>query len=116
MFRDGWFDTGDLMRVDQDGNLWFAGRRKKIIAHDGSNIAPREVEAALLEHEAIGRAAVVGVHDVKHGETVRAYVELSPGAKRPTSRDLIDFARAPCSIQGTGGRRDPGSTVGERSR
>ena len=91
--RDGWFDTGDVMKVDSDGYLWFCGRQKQIIVHDGSNISPQEVEDALLGHPAVETAGVVGVHDLMHGENVRAYVELKPNAKRPTAGELIDFAR-----------------------
>jgi long-chain acyl-CoA synthetase len=91
--RDGWFDTGDVMKVDDDGYLWFCGRQKQIIVHDGSNIAPQEVEDALLDHPSVESAGVVGVHDLMHGENVRAYVELKPNAKRPTAGDLIEFAR-----------------------
>src|SRR5262245_43490781 len=92
--RDGWLDTGDVMMVDQDGYLWFRGRKKQIIIHDGSNICPQEVENALLEHDAVECAGVVGVHDLVHGENVRAYVEIKAGAARPTSQELILFARA----------------------
>lgn len=89
----GWFDTGDEMKVDEDGYLWFCGRKKQIIVHDGSNICPQEVEDALLAHPAVESAGVIGVHDLMHGENVRAYVELKPGAERPQSRELIKFAR-----------------------
>jgi long-chain acyl-CoA synthetase len=92
--RGGWLDSGDLMKADGDGYLWFCGRKKQIIVHDGSNICPQEVEGALLEHEAVAVAGVVGVHDLVHGENVRAYVTLREGAARPTSQDLIRFARA----------------------
>jgi len=92
--RDGWFDTGDQMKADKDGYLWFRGRRKQIIVHDGSNISPQEVEDALLGHPAVESVGVVGVHDVLHGENVRAYVELKSGAPRPRAGDLIKFARA----------------------
>ena len=92
--RNGWFDSGDLMCADSDGYLWFRGRRKQIIVHDGSNIAPQEVEDALLEHPAISSAGVVGIHDLVHGENVRAYVTLREGTARPTAEDLISFARA----------------------
>ncbi|MGF1470560.1 MAG: class I adenylate-forming enzyme family protein [Rubrobacteraceae bacterium] len=92
VFEDGWFDTGDLVRVDEDGYLWFSGRRKQIIVHDGSNIAPQEVEAALLEHPAVSRAGVVGVHDTKHGEDVWAYVSMRPQAEPATPGELIAFA------------------------
>jgi acyl-coenzyme A synthetase/AMP-(fatty) acid ligase len=90
---DGWLDTGDVMRVDADGYLWFCGRKKQIIIHDGSNICPQEVEEAVAEHPAIEAAGVIGVHDLVHGENVRAYVTLKEGANRPTSAELIHFAR-----------------------
>jgi long-chain acyl-CoA synthetase len=90
---DGWLDTGDVMRVDEDGYLWFCGRKKQIIIHDGSNICPQEVEEALAEHPGIQAAGVVGVHDLVHGENVRAYVTLREGANRPTSAELIRFTR-----------------------
>ena len=45
--RDGWLDTGDVMRVDEDGYFWFCGRKKQIIIHDGSNICPQEIEEVL---------------------------------------------------------------------
>ncbi|MCA9027196.1 MAG: acyl--CoA ligase [Planctomycetaceae bacterium] len=90
---DGWLDSGDIMRVDSDGYYWFCGRKKQIIVHDGSNICPQEVEEALEEHESVESAGVIGVHDLVHGENVRAYVMLRKGVKRPTSAELIAFAR-----------------------
>ncbi|HET7443909.1 MAG TPA: class I adenylate-forming enzyme family protein [Solirubrobacterales bacterium] len=90
---DDWLDSGDLARADEDGYLWFFGRKKQVIVHDGSNISPYEVEGALVEHPAIALAGVVGVHDTVHGENVRAYVALEPGAEKPTSADLIVHCR-----------------------
>ena len=92
--ENGWLDTGDVMMADDDGYMWFRGRKKQIIVHDGSNICPQEVEEALLEHAAVASAGVVGVHDLVHGENVRAYITLKEGATRPTSQELIRFARA----------------------
>lgn len=91
---DGWLDTGDMMRADEDGYLWFCGRKKQIIVHDGSNICPQEVEDSLVEHPDIESAGVVGVHDLVHGENVRAYVTLAEGATPPKAQDLIEFSRA----------------------
>jgi acyl-coenzyme A synthetase/AMP-(fatty) acid ligase len=90
---DGWLDTGDVAKVDEDGYLWFEGRRKQIIIHDGSNICPQEVEDSLLEHAAVEAAGVIGIHDPVHGENVRAYITLKEGAERPTSAELIKFSR-----------------------
>lgn len=93
VMRDGWFDTGDVLKVDKDGYLWFCGRQKQIIVHDGSNISPQEVEDALLEHPAVELAGVVGVIDESHGENVRAYVEVKAKVRQPKSGELIRFAK-----------------------
>lgn len=91
---DGWLDTGDLVEADEENYLWFRGRKKQIIVHDGSNICPQEVEESLLEHEAIASAGVVGIHDLIHGETVRAYVVFRADVKPPTKAELMEFSRA----------------------
>ena len=93
VFRDGWLDSGDVMRADDNGYLYFCGRRKQIIVHDGSNITPQVVEGALVEHPCVESAGVVGIHDLVHGENVRAYVTLREGVEPPTAQDLIHFAR-----------------------
>jgi len=94
VFSNGWLDSGDVMRVDDEGYFSFCGRKKQIIVHDGSNICPQEVEGALLEHPCVASAAVIGIHDLVHGENVRAYLTFEPGAEHPTSQELIQFARA----------------------
>ena len=91
---DGWLDTGDLVTADEQVYLWFRGRKKQIIVHDGSNICPQEVEDSLLEHAGVASAGVVGIHDLIHGETVRAYVVLRQDIARPTIAELIAFSRA----------------------
>jgi acyl-coenzyme A synthetase/AMP-(fatty) acid ligase len=90
---DGWFDSGDVLVADEDGYLRFRGRKKQIIVHDGSNISPQEVEDALLEHESIESAGVIGINDLFHGENVRAYVSIKEGFGQPTATELIFFAR-----------------------
>lgn len=95
-----WLDSGDLVQADEDGYLWFFGRKKQIIVHDGSNISPLEVESALAEHPAVALVGVVGIHDAVHGETVRAYVTVKEGEPVPTSRELIEFARARVGYKG----------------
>ena len=91
--QDGWLDSGDLMYADADGYYWFKGRKKQIIVHDGSNICPQEVEEALLTHAAVDNVGAVGVHDLVHGENVRAYVTLKPGADPVTAQELISLAK-----------------------
>ena len=94
VFSNGWLDSGDVMRLDDEGYYYFCGRKKQIIIHDGSNICPQEVEGALLEHPSVSSAAVIGLHDLVHGENVRAYITLTEGAERPSRQALIKFARA----------------------
>jgi acyl-coenzyme A synthetase/AMP-(fatty) acid ligase len=93
VLREGWIDSGDLARADEDGYLWFFGRKKQVIVHDGSNISPYEVEGALDEHPSVALAGAVGVHDEVHGENVRAYVTLREGAEQPSAADLIVHCR-----------------------
>jgi long-chain acyl-CoA synthetase len=91
--KDGWLDTGDIMRADEDGYLWFRGRKKQIIIHDSSNISPQEVEEAVMAHPAVENVGVVVVLDAVHGENVWAYISLEPGAAVPSSQEVIRFAR-----------------------
>jgi len=78
--QKGWVLTGDLGRFDEDGYLWFMGRRKDIIVRDGHKVAPVAVEAALSEHPAVRQACVIGVPDAVFGELPHAYVILQPDA------------------------------------
>ncbi|MBP2328161.1 crotonobetaine/carnitine-CoA ligase [Kibdelosporangium banguiense] len=80
VLRDGWLRTGDLMRRDERGVYYFAGRRKELIRRSGINIAPTEIETVLRLHPDVLDAAVVPVADAMMGEEVKAYVELVPGA------------------------------------
>jgi long-chain acyl-CoA synthetase len=76
----GWILTGDLGRFDEDGYLWFMGRRKDIIVRSGNKVAPLEVEAALSHHPAVREACVIGVPDNASGEVPHAYVVTAPGS------------------------------------
>ncbi|OLT39966.1 acyl-CoA synthetase [Saccharomonospora sp. CUA-673] len=76
-FRGGWFHTGDLARMDEDGRVFFVGRTKDMIRRSGENIAADEVERALLLHPDVASAAVVAVPDELRGEEVKAYVVLT---------------------------------------
>jgi long-chain acyl-CoA synthetase len=77
---EGWFLTGDLGRVDDDGYVYVVGRSKDMIIRGGLNVYPREVEEVLHRHPAVSEAAVVGVPDERLGEEVGAAVVLAPGA------------------------------------
>ena len=78
--RDGWFHTGDLARVDEDGYFFIVDRKKDLIIRGGYNIYPREIEEVLYEHPAVAEAAVIGVPHPALGEEVGAAVTLKAGA------------------------------------
>ncbi|HET8620036.1 MAG TPA: acetate--CoA ligase [Acidimicrobiales bacterium] len=95
-FAGGWYLTGDVVRHDEDGWLWFVGRADDVITSAGHLIGPFEVESALMAHEAVVEAGVIGVPDPVAGEVVKAFVTLAPGHE-PTDDlrlDLLGFARA----------------------
>ena len=79
--RGGWFHSGDLGRVDEDGYFFVVDRKKDMIIRGGYNVYPREVEELLYEHPAIREAAVVGVPHPEWGEEIGAAVVLEPGAE-----------------------------------
>jgi long-chain acyl-CoA synthetase len=88
--RNGWFYTGDLGKIDEDGYLYIVDRKKETIKYKGFTIGPAELEAVLLEHPAVGDCAVVGKPDPVAGEIPKAYVSLRGGA-RATAEELIEF-------------------------
>jgi len=77
--RAGWLATGDLGRLDADGNLWVVDRKKEVIISGGFNVHAGEVERTLCGHPAVAEAAVVGVPHPDWGEQVIAFVALRPG-------------------------------------
>jgi acetyl-CoA synthetase len=80
-FDGEWWPTGDLVREDEDGYLFFEGRNDDIIASSGYRIGPAEVEAALLSHPAVADAAAVAAPDPERGAVVRAVVVLRDGTE-----------------------------------
>ncbi|MCG8683329.1 MAG: AMP-binding protein [Desulfobacterales bacterium] len=91
-FRQGWHHTGDLGLIDENGFLFFKGRKaeKELIKPGGENVFPAEVEKAILAHEAVTQACVFGVPDSKFGEGIKAVCTLEPG-KDLVKEDLIAF-------------------------
>jgi long-chain acyl-CoA synthetase len=75
-FRNGWFHTGDIGTMDEDGYLSIVDRKKDMILRGGYNIYPRELEEVLMTHEAVSLVAVVGVPDERLGEEVKAFIVL----------------------------------------
>ncbi len=77
--KDGWFATGDMAKVDEDGYYFIVDRKKELIIRGGYNVYPREVEEVLYEHPAVREAAVVGIPHDEWGEEVGAAVALKDG-------------------------------------
>ncbi len=90
--RDGWLHTGDVGYLDADGYLFVVDRKKDLIIRGGFNVYPRDVEDLLLEHPAVGMAAVVGRPDARHGEEVVAFVSAHPG-EAIDPPELVAWAR-----------------------
>jgi fatty-acyl-CoA synthase len=90
-FRDGWFRTGDLGHVDQEGFVYITGRASDMYISGGSNIYPREVEEKILTHPAIGEVAVLGVPDPFWGEVGVAVCVAREGAKPVSEAELAAF-------------------------
>jgi acetyl-CoA synthetase len=94
-FADGWYLTGDLARIDDDGYFWFVGRADDVIKSAGHLIGPFEVESVLMEHPAVAEAGVIGRPDPLVGEVVKAFVALKPDytPDETLRRDLLAHAR-----------------------
>jgi acetyl-CoA synthetase len=94
-FADGWYLSGDLARIDEDGYVWFVGRGDDVIKSAGHLIGPFEVESVLMEHPAVAEAGVIGVPDPTVGEAVKAFVELRTGFEPSDElrRELIALGR-----------------------
>jgi long-chain acyl-CoA synthetase len=88
---DGWMHTGDLGYMDADGFVFVTGRIKELIIKGGENIAPREIDEALLKHPAVLEAAAVGMPDAHYGQEIMACVVLKPG-ERCSVDELYDFS------------------------
>ncbi|MEV6346311.1 long-chain fatty acid--CoA ligase [Actinoplanes sp. NPDC051851] len=92
VMRNGWFRTGDLARRDKDGFYYIVDRAKDMIIRGGFNVYPREIEEVLITHPAVSLAAVIGVPHPSHGEEVKAFVILNPGATA-TEEELVAWGR-----------------------
>ncbi|MBI3837985.1 MAG: long-chain fatty acid--CoA ligase [Planctomycetia bacterium] len=92
ILKNGWFYSGDIGKLDEEGYLYIVGRKKDMILRGGFNIYPREIEELLYEHPAVAEAAVVGVKHEELGEEVKAVVFLKPGCK-VTEKDLQAYCK-----------------------
>jgi long-chain acyl-CoA synthetase len=91
-FRNGWFHTGDIGIMDDEGYLSIVDRKKDMILRGGYNVYPRELEEVIMTHPAVSMVAVLGVPDEKMGEEVKAFLVLKEGATL-THSDFIDWCR-----------------------
>ena len=87
---DGYFRTGDLGRVDDDGFIWITGRLKDVIIRNAENLSAQEIENVLSEHPSIVDVAVIGLPDARTGERACALVVLAPGVEDLTIADLAE--------------------------
>ncbi|HSM85272.1 MAG TPA: fatty acid--CoA ligase [Candidatus Limnocylindrales bacterium] len=92
VIRDGWFHTGDMATMDENGYVLIVDRKKDIIVSGGENISSLEVEKAMLAHPAVYEVAVIPVPDPRWGEVPKALVSLKPGAQA-TEPELLEFIR-----------------------
>jgi long-chain acyl-CoA synthetase len=90
--KNGWFHTGDLATMDEDGYIFIVDRVKDMVVRGGYNVYPREVEEAIYEHEGVAEVAVIGVPHEELGEEVAAVVVMKEG-ESATEEEIIAFAR-----------------------
>ena len=92
IITNGWFRTGDLGYLDEDGYLYITGRKKELIKRGGENISPREIDEVLCKHPAIKEAAAVGIQDKIYGEEVKAFIALKK-EKKASKTEIINFCK-----------------------
>jgi acyl-CoA synthetase (AMP-forming)/AMP-acid ligase II len=91
-FKDGWFYSGDMARLDEDGFIYLVDRKFDMIISGGENIYPAEIEGVLYKHPKILEAAVIGVPDDEWGESVKAVIVLKEG-ETATAEEIISYCR-----------------------
>ncbi|MGD9078738.1 MAG: AMP-binding protein [Desulfobacterales bacterium] len=92
VYKNGWFHSGDLGYLDDDGYLYVVDRKQDLIITGGYNIYPTEVEDMLCAHPKVALAAVIGIPDKTKGELAKAYIMLKDG-QSATEQEIIDYAR-----------------------
>ncbi len=98
-FRDGWFLTGDIGRVDEEGYFSISERKKDMLKVSGYSVFPAEVEAIMYRHPSIAEVAVVGVPDPYRGEDPIAYVVLKPDAQgKVRDEQIAEWCRAEMAV------------------
>ncbi len=90
--HEGWFLTGDIAKMDEDGYFYIVDRKKDMIIAGGFNIYPREIEEVLYNNPKVKEAAVIGTHDLYRGETVKAFIVLKDD-QRATEEEMIAYCQ-----------------------
>ncbi len=93
VLKDGWFLTGDIAKMDEDGYFYIVDRKKDMVNVGGLKVYPREVEDVLFEHPDVKEAGVVGIPDEFSGEAVKAFVVLKDPSKKVAEQEIIDFCQ-----------------------
>jgi len=91
--RNGWFFTGDIAKVDEEGYTYIVDRKKDMVIAGGFNIYPRDIEEVLYTHPKIMEAAVAGINDPYRGETLKAYIVLKEGESM-TEEEVTEYCKA----------------------
>ena len=93
IIEDGWLYTGDLVKIDQEGNLYYVDRKKDMIKTGGENVYSKEVEETISTHPAVLDVAIIGVPDEIWGEAIKSIIELNPGMTA-TEQEIIEHCKA----------------------
>lgn len=91
---DGYYRTGDIAYMDENGFLFIVDRTKDMIICSGYNVYPRNIEEAIHEHPSVSEVSVIGVPDEYRGQSPRAYITLVPGQPEPSLEEMQDFLRS----------------------
>ena len=94
--RNEWYYTGDTAQIDKDGYFWYVGRADDVIKTSGERVGPFEVESALIEHEAVAEAGVIGKPDQLRGNIIKAFIVLTPGHQESDElkKDIQKFVKS----------------------
>jgi long-chain acyl-CoA synthetase len=93
MTKDGFFRTGDVGFMDEDGYVFIVDRTKDMLLCGGFNVYPRNIEEAIYQHPSVEEVSVIGVPDAYRGETPKAFVKVKAGAAAPTFEEMKAFLR-----------------------
>ena len=94
MSQDGFFHTGDVGYMDEDGYLYIVDRTKDMLLCGGFNVYPRTIEEAIYQHPSVEEVSVIGIPDTYRGQQPKAFVKLKAGAATPTLDEMKEFLKS----------------------